>query len=60
MIGGGGLLGTRMGERMKYRKDTKSPKWTFDERTATTWSQLTQVNLKHPQAVDCGTLTKVL
>ena len=54
------MLGTRMGEGMKYQKDTKSPKWTFDERTATTESQLKPVNLNTPQAVVCGTLTVVL
>ena len=39
------MLDTEMGERMKYQKDTKSSKWTFDERTATSVSQLKPVNL---------------
>ena len=44
---------------MKYLKDTKSPKWTFDERTATTESQLIDHPL-NPQAIVCGIVTEVL
>ena len=40
------MLGTRMGKRMKYQKDTQSPKWNFDQRTATTLSQRTVANSK--------------